>query len=48
MAQTLTLSQIPANKVDEVAADMTKWGATDVQKTPQADGTYTVIATFPD
>lgn len=48
MSQTLTLTDIPADDVDEAVADMQKWGATDVQKTPEADGTFTIIATFPD
>jgi hypothetical protein len=48
MSQTLTLSEIPADKVAEVEADMTKWGATDVEKTPEEDGTFTIVATFPD
>jgi hypothetical protein len=48
MSQNLVLKNVPADKVDAAIADLKKWGATDVQKSKQPDGAFTLTATFPD
>jgi len=48
MSQNLVLRSVPADKVDAAIADLKRWGATDVQKAQQPDGTFTLTATFPD
>jgi hypothetical protein len=50
MPRTETLTDVPANEVDQVVQDFKDAGATDVTKTeePKGSGKYTVVATFPD
>jgi hypothetical protein len=48
MPRTSTLTDVPADKVDDVVQDFKDAGATNVEKTKQPDGRYTVVATFPD
>ncbi len=47
MAKTRTLKNVPPDKVDDVVQQFKDAGATKVTKTKQADGNYTVVATFP-
>ena len=47
MAQTV-VKDIPADKVDEAEQNLKNAGATDVQRTQQADGNFTLTATFAD
>ncbi len=42
------LTGVPADKVDKMVAMFKAEGATDVQTQKDADGTFTVTATFPD
>jgi hypothetical protein len=46
--QPVVINSVPANKVDQVMADAKNWGGTNIQKTKNADGTFTVTVTFPD
>src|ERR1700687_3588303 len=50
MPRKETLTNVPANEVEQVVQDFKDAGATDVQKTedPKGSGKYTVVATFPD
>lgn len=41
------ITDIPADKVDMVAADYEMEGANPVEKTEQPNGKWTVVATFP-
>lgn len=47
MAKTIVLRDVPPDHVDEVVSEFEADGAT-VSKTQQADGNYTVTATYPD
>ena len=47
MAQTV-VKDIPADKVDEAEQELWDAGATDVQRTQQSDGKFTLTATFAD
>ena len=42
-----TLKDVPASEVDAIVQDFKDAGATNVVKTQQPDGRYTVVATFP-
>ena len=42
------LTGVPANKVDEMTNMFKAAGATDVKKKKEADGTFTLTATFDD
>jgi len=48
MAYTTELDKVPAGPVDQVIQDFKDAGAIQVTKTAQADGTFTVVATFAD
>lgn len=48
MPRTETLTDVPVDEVDQVVQDFKDAGATDVQKTKQPDGRYTVVATYPE
>jgi hypothetical protein len=48
MAHQETLSDIPDDEVEEVMEDFKDSGATKVTKTKQANGLWTVTATFAD
>ena len=48
MAQVVVVKDVPADEVDDVVEGFDNAGATDVERTPQADGKFTVKATFPD
>jgi Transglycosylase SLT domain len=48
MAYTTELDKVPAGQVDQVMQDFTDAGAIQVTKTRQADGTFAIVATFPD
>ena len=48
MPQTLTVKDVPEDKVDEAVQNLKNAGATNVTKTKQADGKFTLTATFPD
>jgi muconolactone delta-isomerase len=45
-SQVITLTEVPDSMVAQVVSDFTSEGAT-VTQTQQADGTWTVVATFP-
>jgi hypothetical protein len=45
--QTLTIKDVPPGDVDQSITDLKGLGATDVTKTAQADGNFTLVATFP-
>ncbi|MGA2465844.1 MAG: hypothetical protein ABSH06_16010 [Thermodesulfobacteriota bacterium] len=47
MPRVETLTDIPDNDVDKVVSDFESEGAT-VTKTRQANGMWTVVATFPN
>lgn len=47
MPRVETLTDIPDTEVDQVVNDFKSEGAT-VTKTRQANGMWTVVATFPD
>ena len=47
MARTETLNKVADSEVAQVVADYESNGAT-VSQTKNADGTWTVVATFPD
>ena len=42
------MTGVPANKVDEMVNMFKADGATDVQKKKEANGSFTITATFPD
>ncbi len=46
MPKKETLTDIPADKIDEVIQNYKDSGATEVTKTKQPDGRYTITATF--
>lgn len=48
MKHTSEIDTVPPSQVDEVVQDFKDAGATDVTKTAQSDGNFTVIATFDD
>jgi hypothetical protein len=48
MPRTETLTDVPESEVDQLVQDFKDSGATKVEKTKQANGKYTVVATFPD
>jgi hypothetical protein len=48
MPRTETLTDVPAEDVDQVVQDFKDAGATEAKKTKQPNGKYTVVATFPD
>jgi hypothetical protein len=47
MAQVLEIRDVPEEDVEESISDLKKLGATEVEKIKQADGTFTLRATFP-
>jgi hypothetical protein len=46
MAKQIVATEIPAEDVDDIVTAFQNLGATDITKTQQSDGTYTVQATF--
>jgi hypothetical protein len=48
MTHTSEIDDIPPSQVDQVVQDFKDAGATDVTKTKQSNGNFTVIATFDD
>ena len=48
MPTTETTKDVPEDKVEQVMSDYKDAGATKVEKTKQADGKWTIVATFPD
>jgi hypothetical protein len=48
MPRVETLTDIPDSDVDKVVDDFKRAGATTVTKTRQANGMWTVVATFPN
>jgi hypothetical protein len=48
MAQVVVVRDVPANRVDDLIEGFKNAGATTVTKRKQADGKYTLRATFPD
>jgi hypothetical protein len=48
MEHVVVVKDVPADKVDELMEGFTDAGATAVTKTEQANGKFTVRATFPD
>jgi hypothetical protein len=48
MEQEVVVRDVPADKVDAVSQGFTDAGATNVEKTEQPDGKFTLRATFPD
>jgi hypothetical protein len=48
MEHVVVVKDVPADKVDELMQGFTDAGATAVTKTEQANGKFTVRATFPD
>jgi hypothetical protein len=45
--QTLTIRDVPPGELEQSITDLKKLGATDVTKTAQDDGNFTLVATFP-
>jgi hypothetical protein len=48
MARQEVLKNVPADKVEQEIQDFKDAGATDVKKTEQSDGKFTITATFDD
>jgi hypothetical protein len=48
MEHVVVVKDVPADKVDDLMQGFTDAGATAVTKTEQANGKFTVRATFPD
>jgi hypothetical protein len=48
MEQVILVKDVPADKVDDVIEGFKNAGATEVTKSPQTNGKFTLRATFPD
>jgi hypothetical protein len=48
MARQEELKNVPADGVDQKVQDYKDAGATNVEKTKQSDGSFTITATFDD
>ena len=46
--QVVVVKDVPADKVDDTIEGFNNAGATKVEKTQQANGKFTLKATFPD
>jgi hypothetical protein len=48
MPDILVIKDVPADQVDDKVRKFKRLGATDVEKTAQTGGTFTLRVTFPD